>query len=135
MRMSSSLSFDLILGNSTIFKSNFSLMKICPPRHVLYDHVVIDYELSRPFPRPTKAEREGETRDWTKTLYILFQTLIGSSLITESKCYIQRYKNKTTTVVVFTVSIHTVLSPIYICIYEKKNCTFTYSYSELGTYV
>ena len=55
----------------------------------------------------------------TRTLYFLFQTLVHPSLITESKYYIHRYKTKTTTVMVFTVSIHTVLSPIYIYIYKK----------------
>ena len=80
---------------------------------------------------PCLAGRRGR-RDFTGTLYLLFQTLVRPSLITESKFYIHRYKNKTTTVMVFTVSIHTVLSPIYIYIY--KNCTFTFTYSERGTY-
>ena len=44
----------------------------------------------------------------------------------------KKVQNKTTTVVVFTVSIHIVLSPIYIYIY--KNCTFTFTYSKRGTY-
>ena len=44
--------------------------------------------------------------------------LVGPSPITESKYHIRRIQNKTTTVVVFTVSIHTVLSPIYIYIYK-----------------
>ena len=89
--------------------------------------------LSHPFPHPTKAEREGEARDWTGTLYFLFQTLVSPSLITESKYHIQGHKNKTTTIVVFTVSIHTILSLIYIYIY--KNCTFRFTNSECGTYM
>ena len=72
-------------------------------------------------------------RDYTGTLYFLFQTLVGLSLITESNYHIKMIQNKTTTVVVFTVSIHTVLSPIYIYIY--KNCTFTFTYSECETYI
>ena len=59
------------------------------------------------------------------SLYLIFQTLVVPSLITESKYHIQRYKNKTTTIVVFIVAIHTVLSPIYIYIY--KNYTFTFT--------
>ena len=67
-----------------------------------------------PLPRRTMG-----VRDCTGTLYFLFQTLVGSSLIIESKYHIKMIQNKTTTVVVFTVSIHTVLSPIYIYIYKK----------------
>ena len=70
------------------------------------------------FLHPTKVEREGEARDWTETLYFIFQTLVGLNLITESKYHIQGYKNKTTTIVVFTISIYTVLSP------------FTYTYTK-----
>ena len=81
-----------------------------------------------PLPRRTNG-----VRDCTRTLYCLFQTLVGPSLIIESKYHIQGYKNKTTTIVVFTVSIYIVLSPIYIYIY--KNCTFTFTYSERGTYM
>ena len=84
----------------------------------------------RPHPPPRRTKG---TQDWTGTLYFLFQMLVGLSLITESKYHIQGYKNKTTTVVVFVVSIHTVPSPIYIYIY--KNCKFTFTYSELGTYM
>ena len=74
-------------------------------------------------PQPPPRRMKG-VRNYTGTLYLLFQTLVVPSLITESKYHIQRYKkNKTTTVVVFTVSIHTIMSPIYIYIY--KNCTFT----------
>ena len=78
--------------------------------------------------------RTKGSRDWTRTLYFIFQTLVGLSLITESKYHIQGYKNKTTTVVVFTVSIDAVLSPIYIYIYKNCTFTFTYTYSERGTY-
>ena len=85
-----------------------------------------------PLPQSHQGGARGEARDWTETLYFLFQTLVGPSLIIESKYHIQGYKNKTTTVVVFIVSIHTVLSPIYKYIY--KNCTFTFTYSERGTY-
>ena len=38
-------------------------------------------------------------RNYTGTLYLLLQTLVIPSLITESKYHIQRYKNKTNTVV------------------------------------
>ena len=44
---------------------------------------------------------------------------MGPSIITESQYHIKDTKNKTTTIVVFTVSIHSVLSPIYIYIYKK----------------
>ena len=73
-------------------------------------------------PQPLPRRMKG-AQNYTGTLYLLFQTLVVPSLITESKYHIQRYKNKTTTLVVFTMSIHTVLSLIYIYIY--KNCTFT----------
>ena len=69
-------------------------------------------------PRPSQW-RTKWVRDCTGTLYFLFQTLVSLSLITESKYHIKMIQNKTTTVVVFTVSIHTVLSPIYIYIYKK----------------
>ena len=75
-------------------------------------------------PQPPPRRMKG-VRNYTGTLYLLFQTLMILSLITKSKYHIQRYKNKTTTVVVFTVSIHTILRTIYIYIY--KNCTFTTS--------
>ena len=81
-------------------------------------------------PTPTLADEGARNR--TGTLYLLFQTFVSPSLIIESKYYIHRYKNKTTTIVVFIVSIHTVLSPIYIYIW--KNCTFTFTYSERETY-
>ena len=71
------------------------------------------------------VSRVSERRNYTGTLYLLFKTLVIPSLITKSKYHIQRYKNKTATVVVSTVSIHTVLSPIYIYIYKK--CTFTFT--------
>ena len=70
-------------------------------------------------PRRTKG-----AQNYTGAFYLLFQTLVVPSLITELKYHIQRYKNKTTTVVVFTVSAYTILSLIYIYIY--KNCTFTF---------
>ena len=66
-------------------------------------------------PDPRLRRAKG-AQDYTGTLYLLFQTLVGPSLITESKYHIQSYKSKTTTVVVFIVSIHTVLNPIYIYI-------------------
>ena len=78
----------------------------------------VEIRLSHPRPQPRQIKG---ARNYTRTLYLLFQTLVVTSLITESKYHIQIYKNKTTTVVVFTVLIHTVLSPIYIYIY--KNCT------------
>ena len=78
--------------------------------------------VSHPQPQP---KRMKGARNCTGTLYLLFQTLVIPSLITESQNHIKIYKNKTTTVVGFTVSIHTVLSPIYI--YTYKNCTFTFT--------
>ena len=75
-------------------------------------------------PQPPPGRMKG-ARNYTGTLYLLSQTLVGPSLITESKYHIQIYKHKTTTVVVFTVSIHTILSPIYI--YICKNCTFIFT--------
>ena len=74
---------------------------------------------------PTPAWADEGARGYIGTLYLLFQTLVCPSLITESKYHIQGYKIKKTTVVVFIVSIHTVLSPIYIYIY--KNYTFTFT--------
>ena len=62
-------------------------------------------------PQPPPWVDNG-VRTHTGTLYLLFQTWVVPSLITESKYHIQRYKNNTTTVVVFTVSIHTILSLI-----------------------
>ena len=61
--------------------------------------------------RMADLNRFRGARLFTGTLYLLFQTLVGPSLIIESKYHIQ---NKTTIVVVFTISIHTALSPIYI---------------------
>ena len=72
--------------------------------------------LSHPQPPPKRIKG---ARNYTGTLYLLFQTLVVLSLITESKYHIQIYKNKTTTIVVFTMSIHIFLSPIYIYIYKK----------------
>ena len=83
-------------------RRNYSLLGIGHP-------VVGPYFMSHP--QPPLGRMKG-VRNYTGTLYLLFQTLVISSFITESKYHIQRYKNKTTTVVVFTVSIHTVLSPI-----------------------
>ena len=54
--------------------------------------------------RLTDPNRVWGARPYTGTLYLLFQTLVGPSLIIESKYYIQILQNKTTTVVVFTVS-------------------------------
>ena len=67
-------------------------------------------------PNPPPRQTKG-VRDCIGTLYFLFQTLVGPSLIIESKYHIKRIQNKTTTVVVFTVSIHIVMSLIYIYIY------------------
>ena len=50
-------------------------------------------------PQPPPRRMKGAL-NYTGTLYLLFQTLVGPSLITQSKYHIQ---NKTTTVVVFTV--------------------------------
>ena len=44
-------------------------------------------------PQPPPRRMKG-TRDYTGTLYLLFQTLVGLSLITESKYCIQRDKIK-----------------------------------------
>ena len=89
---------------------------------ILVDPIARDNLCSAPIPPPRRTKRVW---DCTETLYFIFQTLVSPSLITESKYHIKRIQNKTTTVVVFTVSIHTVLSPIYIYIY--KNCTFTFT--------
>ena len=70
---------------------------------------------------PRLGERRGR-ETILGTLYFLLQTLVSLSLITKSQYHIQ---NKTTIVVVFTVSIHTVLSPIYIYIYKNRTFTFT----------
>ena len=76
-------------------------------------------------PQPSPKLMKG-ARNYTGTLYFLFQTLVFPSLITESKYHVQRYKNKTTTVVVFIVSIyisspkshlHIHIQKLYICIY------------------
>ena len=71
-----------------------------------------------PSPKLSPRRMRG-AQNYTGTLYLLFQTLVDPSLITESKYHIKRYNNKTTTVVVFTVSIHTVLSLNYIYIYKN----------------
>ena len=78
--------------------------------------------MSHPQPPPWRIKG---ALNYTETLYLFFYILVVPSLITESKYHIQKYKNKSTTIVVFIVSIHTVLSPIYIYIY--KNCTFTFT--------
>ena len=44
-------------------------------------------------PNPCLGEMKG-ARDCTGTLYLLFQALVGPSLITESKYHIQKYKIK-----------------------------------------
>ena len=97
-----------------------------------YDRLVIVHitrHVTPPDPKRMWEGGGGGVRNCTGTLYLLFQTLVGPS---RTKCHIQRYKYKTTTVVVFIVSIHTVLSPINIYIY--KNCTFTFTSSERETY-
>ena len=72
-----------------------------------------------PLPTSHQGGARGRRETGTGTLYLLFQTLVCPSLITKSKYLIQRYKNKTTTVVVFRVLIHIVLSPVHIYIYKK----------------
>ena len=47
-------------------------------------------ELSHPQPPPGRMKG---ARNYTRTLYLLFQTLVVLSLITESKYHIQRYKD------------------------------------------
>ena len=115
--------FDLILGMDWLSKHRVIIE--CDKKTVVLkcsDQWEVMVHVSHPQPPPRRMKG---TRNYTGTFYLLFQTLVVPSLITKSKYHIQRYKNKTTTVVVFTVSIHTVLSPIYIYIY--KNCAFTFT--------
>ena len=51
--------------------------------------IVLEYVTPQPPPRWMKG-----TQNYTGTLYLLFQTLVGPSLTTESKYHIQRYKIK-----------------------------------------
>ena len=51
------------------------------------------YEFLVSHPQPPPRRMKG-ARNYTRTLYLLFQTLVGPSLITESKYHIQRYKIK-----------------------------------------
>ena len=44
-------------------------------------------------PQPPPRQMKG-ARNFTGILYLLFQTLVGPSLITESKYHVQRYKIK-----------------------------------------
>ena len=69
--------------------------------------------------RMADPNRVRGARLYTGTLYLFFFSL-RAELITESKYHIQ---NKTTTVVVFTVPIHTISSSIYLYIYNN-NFTF-----------
>ena len=60
-----------------------------------------------PIPGPTRMSDPNQVRGarpYTRTLYLLYQTLVCPSLITVSTSHIQKLKNKTTTVVVFIVS-------------------------------
>ena len=86
-------------------------------------------------PQFNRLRRTKGVRDYTETLYLLFNTLVDPSLITESKYHIQRYKNKTTTVVVFTVSILTFSSPIYIYIIKAQNLQVMDPYKCAGPIV
>ena len=52
-----------------------------------------DVGLNMSHPQPPPRRMKG-ARNYTGTLYLLFQTLVISSLITESKYHIQRYKIK-----------------------------------------
>ena len=75
----------------------------------------------------------GGARDWTGTLYLLYQALVYPSLITELTYRIQNLQNKTTTVVVFTVSLtyspesHLHIQKLYIYIYIYQSERRTYS--------
>ena len=71
-------------------------------------------------------------RDWTGTLYLLYQTLVCPSLITVSTYRIQKkIQNKTTTVVVFIVShtyspeSHLYIQKLYIYIYRSERRTYS----------
>ena len=81
---------------------------------------------------PRLSGRRG-VRDCTWTIYFLFQTLVGSSLITESKYHIKMIQNKTTTIVVFTVSTHTCnrYTVANIIIFHELTNTHTCTYSRL----
>ena len=89
------------------------------------------YPCHTPILSPNRMVNLNWVRDvrlYTGTLYLFFfsfffQTLVGPSLIIESKYHIQKIQNKTTTGVV-SIKIYTyILSPIYI----YKNCTFTFT--------
>ena len=83
-----------------------------------------------PFPPPKRTEG---MRTRTRTFNLLFQTLVGPSLITELIYHIQRYKNKTTTVVMFTVSIHSPES--YLLIHIQKLYIYIYIFRARNLHV
>ena len=88
-------------------------------------------------PSPTRMADPNRVRGarlYTGTLFLLFQTLVGPSLITESKYHIQKYNIKLPPWwCLHCQYIHTVLSPIYLYIYKKK-LYISITYSERITY-
>ena len=66
-------------------------------------HTKFLVELSRPFPRPTKAERGGGAKLYLDSLPA-FSNISGSKSYNCIKISYTKIQNKTTTVVVFTVS-------------------------------
>ena len=73
--------------------------------------------MSCPHPPPNLDGRRGARLYWDSLP--AFSNIGGPKSYNKIKISYTRYKNKTTTIVVFTVSIHIVLSPIYINIYQK----------------